>query len=508
MGIKKFVLIISFTFISQLLYSQNGWFNQFSGTTQPLNSVYFINEFTGFAGGGTPNTAIILKTTNAGLNWNVSYQSYASAAVFSIVFLNSNTGYVAGGYNPVSYTMKTTDAGLTWNIQYTGMPYAMFSIYMTDVNTGYSTGDWGHIIKTTNGSTWFSLPSCTGDYLECITFVNNTTGYAVGRAGQIVKTTDAGNSWSYLVSYGNWLNSVKFINGNVGYTVGHYGTILVTENSGVTWNSRVSGTSNDLNEICFVNSSTGYIAGNSGIILCTSNGGTNWDFQQTGTNSGLLSVFFLNSSTGYSTGMNGTIIKTITGGMSTVVPTLISPSNNSYGVSLTPTLFWTSPSVLNYKVEVSSLSNFSVIVDSATVTTNQRTIPPGKLNLGTTYFWRVNATSNLGTGPWSEIWNFGTVTTGINHIGENIPRDYNLYYNYPNPFNPTTKIRFDLPNNSRTKLIVYDISGKEVSKPLDAQLNAGTYEINFDAGKLSSGVYFYRLETEKFTDVKRMILLK
>jgi hypothetical protein len=304
-----------------------------------------------------------------------------------------------------------------------------------------------------------------------------------------------------------------FINSTTGFCVGLNGTIYKTTNGGTNWITKTSGTTLWLNSVYFVNNNTGWIAGgsyNSGtsIVLNTINGGENWVTQSSPSNYWLSDVFFVNSSTGWAAGRYGAMIKTVTGGLPTVVPTLISPANNSFGVALTPTLFWTSPTVLYYKVQVSPVSNFSVIVDSATITTNQRTIPAGKLNLSTTYFWRVNATTNIGTGPWSDIWNFATVTTGINQIGINIPQKFYLYNNFPNPFNPSTNIKFDLANNSRVKIVVFDISGKEVSKLLDSRLGAGTYEISFNAEKLSSGVYFYRLETEKFTDVKRMILLK
>jgi photosystem II stability/assembly factor-like uncharacterized protein len=491
---------------TNLVFSQSGWVSQVSGTSVDLNSVFFINENTGFASGGTPGYGVVLKTTNGGTNWNINYT--VGAVAFSILFLNSTTGYIAGGYYPLSYILKTTDCGITWISQSTGMPYAVFSIYMTDVNTGYSTGDWGHIIKTTNGGTWFALPSCTGDYLEWLTFTNSSTGYAVGRVGQIIKTTDAGNSWFYLVSYGNWLRSIKFLNSNSGYAVGHYGTILYTNNAGVTWNSVSPGTSYDLNALYFVNSSLGFIAGNNGIILNSTNAGSNWNIQQTGTTNYLLGIHFINASTGYAVGKSGTILKTTTGGLPTIVPTLISPANNSYNVPLTPTLFWTSPSVLYYKVQVSPLSNFSIIADSATVTTNQRTIPPGKLNLSTTYFWRVNATTTAGTGPWSDVWSFATVTTDIKKISSQIPCSFCLYSNYPNPFNPSTKIRFDLPVDTKAKITIFDITGKEISKLIDNELTVGTYEYMFNGENLSSGIYFYKLETKKFTDVKSMVLIK
>ncbi len=88
-----------------------------------------------------------------------------------------------------------------------------------------------------------------------------------------------------------------------------------------------------------------------------------------------------------------------------------------------------------------------------------------------------------------------------------------LYDNYPNPFNPTTKIKFDVANNlnSNISLTIYDSNGKEVEKLVDGSLAPGTYEIDWpagDASNLASGSYFYKLETNDFSETKVMILIK
>jgi uncharacterized delta-60 repeat protein len=88
------------------------------------------------------------------------------------------------------------------------------------------------------------------------------------------------------------------------------------------------------------------------------------------------------------------------------------------------------------------------------------------------------------------------------------PLTFSLSQNYPNPFNPVTKISFSIPNNSYTKLIVYDISGKQVRELVNNELEAGTYNIDFDASQLASGTYFYKITAGEFTEVKKMILVK
>lgn len=104
------------------------------------------------------------------------------------------------------------------------------------------------------------------------------------------------------------------------------------------------------------------------------------------------------------------------------------------------------------------------------------------------------------------IYSVGMV--GIDPISSEIPSKFNLYANYPNPFNPVTKIKFDISRVTAAKLVVYDITGRIVETIVNEQLNAGKYEVSFDASHLASGVYFYKLETSDFVDTKKMLLVK
>jgi hypothetical protein len=97
---------------------------------------------------------------------------------------------------------------------------------------------------------------------------------------------------------------------------------------------------------------------------------------------------------------------------------------------------------------------------------------------------------------------------GVKRIPNDLPLHFGLYQNYPNPFNPTTNIRYDIPVSSNIKLVVYDMLGKEVTALVDEKQKAGTYEIQWDASKYSSGLYFYKLQTETYSETKKLILLK
>ncbi len=92
-----------------------------------------------------------------------------------------------------------------------------------------------------------------------------------------------------------------------------------------------------------------------------------------------------------------------------------------------------------------------------------------------------------------------------------IPKNIILHQNYPNPFNPTTTIKFDIPNvgtHHDVSLKIYDILGKEVATLVNEQKEAGSYEVQSNASKLASGIYFYRLTAGSYTSVKKLMLLK
>jgi len=83
-----------------------------------------------------------------------------------------------------------------------------------------------------------------------------------------------------------------------------------------------------------------------------------------------------------------------------------------------------------------------------------------------------------------------------------------LYQNYPNPFNPSTNIKFDVPKSGVVNLKIYDMLGREVNTLVNGFRNAGTYEVNFNAGNISSGIYFYRLQYNGLVMTKKLMLIK
>lgn len=100
------------------------------------------------------------------------------------------------------------------------------------------------------------------------------------------------------------------------------------------------------------------------------------------------------------------------------------------------------------------------------------------------------------------------VATGINNNSNIIPDNYNLYQNYPNPFNPVTKINLDIPKSGYTSLKIYDVLGNLIYSLVDGSLNSGRYTYDFDGSDLSSGIYYYKLVSGNYTNVKKMTLIK
>ena len=97
---------------------------------------------------------------------------------------------------------------------------------------------------------------------------------------------------------------------------------------------------------------------------------------------------------------------------------------------------------------------------------------------------------------------------GVDNISTIVPENFEFLQNYPNPFNPRTVISVQLPVSGEVLLKVYDVMGREVQTLVNERLNAGTYSVTFDGSNLSSGVYFYKLQSGDFTSVKRMVLIK
>jgi len=189
-------------------------------------------------------------------------------------------------------------------------------------------------------------------------------------------------------------------------------------------------------------------------------------------------------------------------------PTLVAPANLQTNVPLATVISWNaSPTATTYRLQISVLTDFSTLfLDTANVA--DTAVVVNDLGLNRIYNWRVNATSGLGTSPWAPYFRFRTTASADITAEEEQPVSYALSQNFPNPFNPTTQIRFSVPHAGRVLITVFDLLGREESTLVDGEMPAGTYTVTWNASRAASGMYFYRMRAGDFVDTKRMLLLR
>jgi endo-1,4-beta-xylanase len=190
-------------------------------------------------------------------------------------------------------------------------------------------------------------------------------------------------------------------------------------------------------------------------------------------------------------------------------PVPISP-DAAGGVPRNPILIWhTSTSATSYRVQVATSIMFvssCVIVDTIVADT---LLPAGPLDANRRFYWRVSATNNCGISGYSGTASFmtGDFFSSVAE-SETIPITFQLFQNYPNPFNSSTIISFSLPYKSNVRLVLINVLGKEVLKIAEGNFEVGVHRVQLDASRLASGLYFYKLEAEKFNKVMKMIVSK
>lgn len=546
------------------------------------SSIYFSNPYTGYISEGT-----VFKTTDGGVSWADLHQT----SLLAVNFSDNNTGY-AVGYN--SKILKSTDAGLNWELQFVSMYGNKFnSVYFRNPQTGFIAGGKmtepysGVIYKTINGgSSWYEVsPSTTDIDFRSITFPTDNIGYAVGgyeygSSGVIYKTSNGGENWIQQGIVNRDLNSIHFRDALTGYTVGESGIILKTTNGSSIWNSQVSSSDKDLNSVYFIEGNLGYTVGLSGSVQKTINGGVfgppfavagkvtfpngqpvtkgmvkalrydaqsntvqivdtasiqfNGDYMlrnltidsvdimaypndedidafppqfvptyHTGTASGTIS--WTASKTLY---VNNNLFN-----VDVKVFNITGSGGNSFisgGVFVAPPQTGGLQNAIVYAMSGNEFKGFSVSRSGGPYDINNITTGNYRVICDRMGYWQAEKNVTVGSVSPDTI-NF--YMTGINVIGIEpvsgiVPKTFNLSQNYPNPFNPVTNINIDVPKNSMVKVAVYDMLGKEVEILVNQQLTAGSYKLDWNAAKFASGIYFYRIITSEFTDIKKMVLVK
>lgn len=170
-------------------------------------------------------------------------------------------------------------------------------------------------------------------------------------------------------------------------------------------------------------------------------------------------------------------------------------------------LFYTTNNGSSFSTVAMSLVD---TIDAATNSGKYSAIIPQSTTTPKFYVRAMDATNISRTSPYNaptDLYDAVTGTTGVTP-GNPLPRSFTLKQNYPNPFNPGTTITYQLPVHSMVTLKVYDVLGREVTTLVNGIQSPNNYSVSFNGAGLSSGVYFYRLQTDSFTETKRMILVK
>ncbi len=194
-------------------------------------------------------------------------------------------------------------------------------------------------------------------------------------------------------------------------------------------------------------------------------------------------------------------------------PVLVSPVSTS-GVPRNPRLTWrSSESALSYRVQVSTTFNMSTtVLDSSSADT---TFQVGLLAANTRHYWRVSASNDSGTSAYTTTAWFitGDQVVAVEQSPA-IPGGFVLSQGYPNPFNASTTIGYEIPKHAQVNIAVYDIHGRALATLVGEYQVAGGYSVVWDASQISSGVYFCRMDalttdgSRGFTGVKKLIVMK
>ncbi len=397
-----------------------------------------------------------------------------------------------------------------WVIQRPVTPgETLYDIQFINRYTGWACGD-GLILKTTNGgSNWIEQSHPAMDKLLLgIHPVNNNVVYCVGYFETILKTTDGGSNWIALRNNpGNEGPSelaVFFINENTGWITrqdgGGFYNVLKTTNGGVTFDS-IYVFHGYLNDIYFKDANTGLICGDGATVIKTTNGGINW--VDTPIPHGGFIGNFLRISV-----VENRFCWVITEGLKKVY------HSTDFGNSWDSLGYVTGADIIYCCGFSSRQIGWAGGSDGKFKTINgginwiRDTV--NMTNAFISSFWFYNDSIGWAVGGGGEILftQTGGAISNINLASSKIPEGFSLHQNYPNPFNNQTVINFDITKKGDYSLTVYNILGKKVDEIYKGNLSHGSYKIYYNAENLTSGVYYYRLNSNDNIISKSFLLIK
>lgn len=512
--------------------------------TQAFNGMKRAGSNTLWAVG---NSQVVYKSTNRGANFTLALDNGPSP-LYSVDFLDSLKGLIVGS-NGINYI--TSNGGVSWDsfsvAQLTAQ--VLFSACYKSATEIFASGQQGTIMRTTNsGGSWDYVESSNRFHAIDAT-PGGDAGVAVGWRGAIIKTLNSGNTWTFMkAAQGFELYDVKVFDASNFYICGGGGTFGITTNGGTTFTYRNTPVASATNRTMYwFNLNEGYCAGDNGELYYTTNAGTNWTSQLSwgASNNDIEDVTFIDNNTGYVCGQLGRVVKTTN--RSTWDSTGISHPTTAYvyemkwlgastgfAGSQNGGIYRTSNGGANWTLanDTTGLSGVNVYSFDYQFGRGIAVGTKGKVfryQDNNPNLWILSQSNVAGpNGTTIDLWGFKMRTAnggfacgyqgalfyiGINPpvkiiSGSEVVTNYSLEQNYPNPFNPSTTIKFAIPKNQFVKISVFDISGREVQVLVNENLTQGVYETEFRGDNLSSGTYFYKIETPSYSNTKRMVLVK
>lgn len=513
-----------FLVVTQICFAQ--WHQQNSGTTLNLNAVTFLDANIGLAIG---DSGTIVRTTNGGTVWSI-VTSHVANDLGAMCFSDANNGWIVGsGPYPIgdsAVILHTTDGGANWGIQKRLARSALADIHFVDHNLGFAVGwvspgswDYSYLLKTTDGgATWTQVNYDSLNVPQRIYFVDANNGWMMrgtcgnGCGGDIRRTTNGGISWS--VSVNGYFSDLQVIDSNKattvrsgGWQVVQTGYAMQTNDGGLTWRTQIIGFDLGTVSVCSITDSIAVVvthnfAGARDSLYWTTDGGTTWVPRPNPTDEHLSRVYFTDALTGWAVGDNGTILHTTNGGNPVPVElnSFTATANNKEVI-----LNWSTATELNnqgFEVQRKFGANDFVTVGSVkgngtTTSQNQYTFVDELVD-GGKYYYRLKQIDYGGTFEYSNII----------EVEVSILDKFTLEQNYPNPFNPVTTIGYVLQDKSYTRLTLLNTLGEEIAALVNEEQDKGYHKVQLDGSKLTSGVYFYRLNAANYVETKKMILLR
>jgi len=480
-------------------FSQSQWVKTSSSPGSNINC-FEKSGPTLFAGTQTG----IYKSTDNGNSWIIS-----GLVNVPISTMANNGSYLFAGTNDGFYF--SSNFGTTWtvvNYHNNGLTYpnintlAVSGSYVyAGANGGTNLG--GVYLSTNNGSSWIAITTGLSDKNIQSLAVINSYVFAGTLNNGVYVTTNNGNLWNFAGLANGTISSLATIGTNLfaGTTTNgvslstNYGTIWTNVNNGLTiWTINAMITSG--NNI-FVGTPGG------GVFLST-NYGSNWATVNAGlteVNIRCITTFNTNMFIATSSGniWKRPLSEMISGlSIKNVIPKQwLNMSTGIRSLNLINT-FQGNVGQLSY----SALSSNTTVATVSVIGSTLNITPVGLGDCIITLTAVDAANNNLLDYSFD-------VNVGITDIkNDPIPTRFRLYQNYPNPFNPTTSISYQIPKYGRVSLKIFDLLGTEIIELVNKNQSIGNYTVEFNASKISSGIYFYRLQSGSLISFKKMILIK